>query len=97
MNTLQVAEYVSSLVLKLEYRQILVKEVDKDQTAFIISGSLYQFNVMSFSLCNTPATFERMIDSVLGEFKWCTCLCFVDDIIISSRTLYEHLGCVLKF
>ncbi|UYV73901.1 hypothetical protein LAZ67_11001356, partial [Cordylochernes scorpioides] len=38
-----------------------------------------------------PATFERMIDSVLGSLKWNMCLCYLDDIVVYAPTFEEHL------
>ncbi|UYV72254.1 hypothetical protein LAZ67_9002361, partial [Cordylochernes scorpioides] len=52
---------------------------------------LYEFQVMPFGLCNAPATFERMIDSVLGSLKWNMCLCYLDDIVVYAPTFEEHL------
>lgn len=44
-------------------------EDDKEKTAFSTPHGLYEFNVMPFGLCNAPATFERMIDTVLRGLK----------------------------
>ncbi|UYV75691.1 K02A2.6-like [Cordylochernes scorpioides] len=52
---------------------------------------LYQFRVMPFGLCNTQATFERMIDSVLGSLKWNMCFCYLDDIVVYTPTFEEDL------
>lgn len=91
LDTLQGAEYFSSLDLRSGYWQIPMNEADKKKTAFATPDGLYEFNVMPFGLCNAPATFERMIDNVLRGLKWKTCLCYLDDIVIFSSTFKEHL------
>lgn len=91
LDTLQGAEYFSSLDLRSGYWQIPMHEQDKEKTAFATPDGLYEFNVMPFGLCNAPATFERMIDTVLRGLKWKTCLCYLDDIVIFSTTFEEHL------
>ena len=42
-------------------------------------------------LCSAPATFQRMMDVVLSGLKWTTCLVYLDDIIVYSRTFDEHV------
>lgn len=91
LDSLQGAEYFSSLDLRSGYWQIPVNEEDKEKTAFVTPDGLYEFNVMPFGLCNAPATFERMIDNILRGLKWKTCLCYLDDIIIFSSNFEEHL------
>lgn len=91
LDTLHGAEYFSSLDLRSGYWQIPMNEADKEKTAFSTPDGLYEFNVMPFGLCNAPATFERMIDTVLRGLKWKTCLCYLDDIVIFSTTFTEHL------
>ncbi|KAG1083060.1 hypothetical protein G6F61_012672 [Rhizopus arrhizus] len=46
---------------------------------------------MPFGLCSAPATMQRLMDSVLGGFKWQTCLVYLDDIICFSATFEQHL------
>ncbi|GBM36759.1 Retrovirus-related Pol polyprotein from transposon 17.6 [Araneus ventricosus] len=45
---------------------------------------------MPFGLCNAPATFERMMDTVLRGLKWNICLCYLDDIIVYAPNFQEH-------
>jgi len=50
-------------------------------------------------LKNSPATFQRMVDTVLKEFKGKFCGVFFDDIVIYSNSFedhLEHLNLVLK-
>lgn len=91
LNSLQGAEYFSSLDLRSGYFQNLMHEDDKEKTAFTTPDGLYEFNVMPFKLCHAPATFERMIDTVLRGLKRKTCLCFLDDMVVFSTTFDQRL------
>ncbi|GFW94050.1 retrovirus-related Pol polyprotein from transposon 17.6 [Trichonephila clavipes] len=46
---------------------------------------------MSFGLCNAAATFERLMETVLGGLSYDTCLVYLDKIIIVGRSFEEHL------
>lgn len=51
-----------ALIFDLVYWQIPIHESGKEKTAFATPYGLYEFNVMSFELCNVPTIFECMID-----------------------------------
>ncbi|ODM88297.1 Transposon Ty3-I Gag-Pol polyprotein [Orchesella cincta] len=40
---------------------------------------------------NAPASFQRMMDRALGDYKWQFVLAFIDDIIVYSNSFEEHL------
>ena len=63
---------------------------DAEKTAFKTVCGLYQFKVMSFGLCNAPATFEIIMIILLG-FHWETCLLYIDDVIIFADSFEQHL------
>ncbi|CAF5226078.1 unnamed protein product, partial [Rotaria magnacalcarata] len=46
---------------------------------------------MPFGLTNAPATFQRLMDLVLGGLKWSCALVYLDDIIVYSPTFSSHL------
>ncbi|CAF4349344.1 unnamed protein product, partial [Rotaria magnacalcarata] len=54
-------------------------------------AGLYHFTVMPFGLTNAPATFQRLMDLVLGGLKWSCALVYLDDIIVYSPTFSSHL------
>lgn len=60
LDALSGATKLSVLDLRSGYWNVNISEEDKEKTAFSIPGSgLWQFNKMSFGLCNAPATFVR--------------------------------------
>lgn len=73
------------------YWQIEMDERDREKTAFITPDGLYEFKVMPFGLCSAPATFQRVMDTVLSGLKWQTCLVYLDDVIVFAPTFDEHL------
>src|SRR5690606_9483965 len=92
LDVLYGSRYFSSLDLKSGYWQVSVAEKDREKTAFSTGDGLFQFRVMPFGLTNAPATFERMMDSVLRGLKWSICLCYLDDILVFSATFDDHLN-----
>ena len=46
---------------------------------------------MPFGLCNAPATFQRMMNCILAGINGISCLVYLDDIIVFSRSFKEHL------
>ena len=46
---------------------------------------------MPFGLCNSPATFQRLMDKIITPDLAPHCFSYLDDIIITSETFEEHL------
>ena len=88
---LEGSAYFSIMDLESGYWQVPIRTEDKMKTAFITADGLYQFKVMPFGLCSAPATFQRMMDAVLAGYRWHHCLVYLDDIIVFSATLDEHV------
>lgn len=78
-------------VKKNSYWQIEVDERDQEKTAFITLDGLYRFQVMPFGLCMAPAAFQRVMDTVLAELEWQTCLIYLDEVVMFSGAFEEHL------
>jgi len=47
---------------------------------------------MPFGLTNAPATFQRALAIILFGVKWQSCLIYLDDVIVYSKTEKEHVG-----
>ena len=92
LNALGGMKYFSTFDLAQGYWQTPMEEDSKAKTAFTTHCGLYQFNVMPFGLCNAPATFQRSMDLVLAGIKWKSCLVYIDDIIVFSKTFEEHIA-----
>jgi hypothetical protein len=55
----------------------------------------YEWLVLPFGLKSAPLTFQRIIQKVLGKLLFDGCINYLDDIIIYSKTIEEHLS-ILK-
>lgn len=84
-------QYFTTLDLASGFHQIEVHPDDVQKTAFSVDHGLYEFVRMPFGLKNAPATFQRVMDHVLKDLIGKCCLVYMDDIIIFSASLQEHL------
>ncbi|XP_014469758.1 PREDICTED: uncharacterized protein LOC106741871 [Dinoponera quadriceps] len=92
LDKLRGAHYLTTLDLKSGYWQIPLAPESKALTAFTVPGrGLMQFRVMPFGLHSAPATFQRLLDRVLGPALEPHVFVYLDDIIIVSATFSEHL------
>lgn len=85
------AKYWTTLDCASGYWAVPLEEADKEKTAFSIPRGKFEFNVMPFGLCNSPATFQRLIDVVLSGLSNEQILAYIDDIVLFSSTFEEHI------
>ena len=67
-----------------------VHEADIEKTAFYTPRGQHEMLVMPFGLCNSHATYQRLMDRTLTGLDFVES--FVDDCLIFSKTFQEHLG-----
>lgn len=91
LDLLRGKRYFSSLDLRSGYYQVPLTSGAKEKSAFITPDGHYQFNRMSFGLCNAPAVFQRLINTVLGSLRYDVAMAYLDDIIIPSTTIEEGM------
>ena len=85
------AKYFSTLDLASGYWQVGMAPESVEKTAFATHSGLYEFSVMPFGLCNAPATFQQLMETVLAGLSRDTCMMYLDDILVLGATLEEHL------
>jgi hypothetical protein len=91
LDTLAVANWFSTLDLKSGKWQVDVHPEDRKKTALLTGQRLWQFTALPFGLCNTPATSERLTETVLCGLTYDSCLVYLDDVIVVDRNFQEHL------
>ena len=92
LDSLIGAQIFSTLDLKAGYWQVEMAEECKAYTAFTCGPlGFYECDTMPFGATNAPATFQRLMHDCLGDLNMKWCIVYLDDIIIFSDTMEEHL------
>lgn len=86
------SSWFSSLDLRSRYWQVPRSSEARPKTAFCTGRGLWQFRVLSFGLCNAPATFERLMEKVLADFPLQECLVYLDDILVHGSSFQAAMG-----
>lgn len=84
-------QYFTTLDLASGFHQIEMHENSIEKTAFSVENGHYEYVRMPFGLKNAPATFQRVMDNVLKDLQNKICFVYMDDIIIFSTSLTEHI------
>lgn len=86
------SRFFTTLDLARGYWQVKMRESNLGRIAFRGHAGLYTFTRMPFGLTNAPATFQRMMQSILAsEIAEGICSVYLDDVMIHSKTFSEHL------
>ena len=90
IDKLKEAKYFNKLDLIWGYNNIRIKEGDKWKVAFLTNKGLFKPQVMYFELCNSPETFQRMMNSIFRELLYEGILAnYINDFVIPARTMEE--------
>jgi hypothetical protein len=92
LHAIRGAKYFVALDLRSGYWNIPMDIESVKYTAFRCLKGLYEFLVMPFGLTNAPATFQRLMDFLLGDLRYNGVLAYLDDILIHGDTFEEVLG-----
>ena len=91
LDALKGAKFFSTLDLISGYWQVEMAPENKEKMAFCTKYGLFQFKVMPFGLRYAPGTFERLMETVLRGMQWERAVLYLDDIIVFSDSVEEHL------
>ena len=92
LESLAGAAHILTFNMNSGFWQVPMDEESKQYTAFTLgSMGLYKCENMLFGLCNTPPTFQGLMQNCLGELNLTYCLIYLDDVIVFSDMPDEHL------
>lgn len=84
-------KYFTTLDLTSGFHQIKMEESSIPKTAFSTEQGKWEFKRMPFGLKNAPSCFQRLMDNCLRGVQNEICAVYMDDIIVFSSSLQEHV------
>ena len=88
MDKLKGAKYFSKMDVQWGYNNIWVRQGDDWKVAFKTNKGLFKPMVMFFGMCNSPATFQSMMDMMFEDIIERGCMViYMDDIMNFSNNL----------
>lgn len=91
LDKLGKSQYFTTLDLASGFYQVEMNPDDIHKTAFNVEHGHFEFLRMPMGLKNSPSTFQRVMDNVLRGLQNVICLVYLDDIIVFSTSLQEHM------
>ena len=97
IDRLQGMKYFTKLNIRWGCNNIQLREGDEWKTTFRTPQGLFEPTVMFFGLCNSPATFQLIMDGIFYEEQQLGWLKkYIDDILIAAKTKEELKERILR-
>ena len=88
MDKLKSAKYFSKMDVRWGYNNIRIRQGDEWKAAFKTNKGSFEPTVMFFGMCNSPATFQSMMDMTFKDIIERGCMViYMDDIMNFSNNL----------
>jgi len=81
----------TKLDIRDAYYNLQIAAGDEWKTAFRTQYGLYEYCIMPLGLTNALASFQRWMNEILSEYLDIFCVAYLDDILIFSQNLEDHL------
>ena len=95
IDALSGSKYYTTIDLLSGFWQTPMEESSKQYTTFTVGMlGFFQCERMPFGLCNTLATFQRLMTNCLREQNYSACLVYLDNVVICLSTQEEHIECL---
>lgn len=91
--------FFSTMDLTSGFYNMPLHEDDRKYSAFTTPMGLYEYNRLPQGLCNSPASFMRMMTSILGDQNFLSLLCYLDYLLVfapSEEVALERLEMVFS-
>jgi len=98
LNRMRGSKVFSKLDVRWGFNNVRIKEGDEWKAAFLTKFGLFEPLVMFFGLCNSPATFQQLMDHVFQELiRKLVLEIYMDDSNLHHATIEEHRQDVRAF
>lgn len=91
VDNLGTVQFVSKLDLLEGYWQVPLTERASEISAFVKPDTFLQYTVMAFGMCNAPATFQRLVNTVLAGLT--NCNAYLDGLSRISADRWAKVKC----
>src|SRR5271170_2332235 len=92
IDQIKSARVYSKMDVRWGYNNVRIKEGDEWKAAFITNRRCFEPTVMFFGLCNSPATFQTMMNEIFREEiaeGWLHI--YMDDFLVTADTKEENI------
>jgi Reverse transcriptase (RNA-dependent DNA polymerase) len=100
MDKIKGAKFFTKFDVRWGYNNVRIRTEDQWKAAFKTNQGLFRPTVMFFGMCNSPATFQSMMDSIFSDMiEECRVIVYMDDILIfanNQEDLQKHMKMVLQ-
>ena len=85
VDKLKGCKLFTKMDLRWGYNNIWVKEGDEWKAVFVMHKGAFEPLIMYFGLCNSPMTFQKMMNEIFHDMSD-VCVVYIDDLMIFTKS-----------